>query len=119
MAHLMKIPALAATIEKTRQILTITRRANAYLLVAVTLLGGSLHGVAQTTDQPVNPLPMPPVTVTATNTLQEEAPMGPNQQPEWTARRPFGITRVYVQPPWQVETEFGWDAMYPRGGSPQ
>ena len=75
--------------------------------------------MAQTTTQPVNPLPMPPVTVTATNTLHEEALMGPNQQPEWTARRPFGITRVYVQPPWQVETEFGWDAMYPRGGSPQ
>ncbi len=45
--------------------------------------------------------------------------MGPNQQPEWTARRPFGITRVYVHPPWQVETEFGWDAQYNRLQSPQ
>jgi len=45
--------------------------------------------------------------------------MGPNQQPEWTARRPLGITRVYVQPPWQMETEFGWDAQYNRGQSPQ
>jgi hypothetical protein len=44
--------------------------------------------------------------------------MGPNQQPEWTARRRFAITRIYVQPPWQAETEFGWDAIYPRRGSP-
>ena len=80
---------------------------------------GAVGGVRQTTEQPVNPLPMPTVTVTATNALQEEQLMGPNQQPEWTARRPFGITRVYVQPAWQVETEFGWDAQYNRRQSPQ
>src|SRR5882762_5575433 len=62
---------------------------------------------------------MPPVTVTATNQFAEEALIGPNQQPEWTARRRFAFTRIYVQPPWQAETEFGWDAVYPRGGSPQ
>ena len=70
-------------------------------------------------DEFTQPVATPPVTVTATNLLQEETLIGPNQQPEWTARRRFAITRVYVQPPWQAETEFGWDAVYPRGGSPQ
>ncbi|HXI83042.1 MAG TPA: hypothetical protein VNL17_03010 [Verrucomicrobiae bacterium] len=83
------------------------------------LLSGATCILAQSDAQPVNPLPMPAVTVTATNDLSEETLIGPNQQPEWTTRRRFAITRIYVQPPWQAETEFGWDAVYPRGGSPQ
>jgi hypothetical protein len=59
---------------------------------------------------------LPAVTVTGTSELKEEMPMGPNQQPEWTARRRFATTRVYIQPPWQVETELGWDATFPRHG---
>ena len=88
-------------------------------LTAFALFGCAMRSLAQSDAQPVNPLPMPAVTVTGTNELSEETLMGPNQQPEWTARRRFAITRIYVQPPWQAETEFGWDAVYPRGGSPQ
>ena len=90
-----------------------------FLLSALILLCSATGSLAQSDAQPVKPLPMPAVTVTATNELSEEALIGPNQQPEWTARRRFAITRIYVQPPWQAETEFGWDAVYPRGGSPQ
>src|ERR1043166_4206185 len=71
-------------------------------------------------DEYTQPVAMPPITVTATNELAEEAPLGPNQQPEWTARRRFTTTRIYVQPPWQIEVESGWDAQYFRShkGSP-
>ena len=94
-------------------------RTELFSLAVLALLGGATCTLAQSDAQPVTPLPMPAVTVTATNELSEEALMGPNQQPEWTARRRFALTRIYVQPPWQAETEFGWDAVYPRGGSPQ
>ena len=89
------------------------------LLVGLMFVGGTLGGTARADEQPGNPVPMPEVTVTATNLLAEEALMGPNQQPEWTTRRRFTITRVYVLPPWQAETEFGWHTIYPRGGAPQ
>jgi len=62
---------------------------------------------------------LPEVVVYGTNVLREEAPLGENQQPAWTARRRFATTRIYVQPPWQVETEFGWDATYARHASPR
>lgn len=90
------------------------------LIVAVLALQSlATLAMAQVNDITTPAVTLPPVTVTATNRLQEERLMGPNQQPQWTARRPFGITRVYVQPPWQMETEFGWDAQYNRGQSPQ
>src|SRR6266404_1547449 len=90
------------------------------LMVAVTALQClTTWAMAQADDIYSTPVTLPPVTVTATNALQEEALVGPYQQPEWTARRRFTITRIYVLPPWQAETEFGWDAKYPRGGSPQ
>src|SRR5579859_3157736 len=89
------------------------------IMAGMALLSLAILSAARADDMVAPPVTLPPVTVTATNALQEEAPVGPNQQPEWTARRRFTVTRIYVLPPWQVETEFGWDAMYPRGGSPQ
>lgn len=64
------------------------------------------------------PTRLPEVTVTDDEPLNEERPIGANNQPEWTARRRFTTTRVYVQPPWQFEAESGWDATYPRQGPP-
>jgi hypothetical protein len=93
-----------------------------YRLMAVgfSILGLARWSMAQSVEAPnAARETLAPVTVTGTNALQEEQLMGPNQQPEWTARRPFAITRVYVHPPWQMETEFSWDRMYNRGGSPQ
>ena len=49
-------------------------------------------------------------------TLQEEQPVGANQQPEWTAARRFATTRVYVLPPWQIEFEQWWKGKFPREG---
>ncbi len=55
------------------------------------------------------------MTVTA-SPLREDAVMGPNQQPEWTARRRFSETRVYVLPPWELAVDLNWEALKPRGG---
>jgi hypothetical protein len=65
------------------------------------------------------PTRLPEVTVLGTNALREEMPIGKYNQPEWTARRRFVTTRVYVQPEGQVEAEVGWDATFPREGRPQ
>ena len=63
---------------------------------------------------------LPPVTVSETKPpaeeLSEDQPIGPNQQPEWTTRRRFGTTRVYVSAPWQLEFEQWWQGKFPREG---
>lgn len=46
----------------------------------------------------------------------EEMPFGPNEQPEWTTRRRFATTRVYVLPPFQFEFEQWWKGKWPREG---
>jgi len=79
------------------------------------LVGWTAGGLAQTNP----PIRLPEVEVTGLNAPQEDLPIGPSQQPEWTARRRFATTRIYVQPPWQVETELGWDATFPRTGKPE
>src|ERR1041385_3013737 len=50
---------------------------------------------------------------------QEEQPVGENEQPEWTTRRRFSTTRVYVLPPWQFEFEQWWKGKFPRHGGPE
>lgn len=61
---------------------------------------------------------LPEVTVTGMR-FQEEQPVGPYQQPEWTTARRFPTTRVYLQ---QQPGEFGIEqwvkAQWPRGGPP-
>jgi hypothetical protein len=89
------------------------------ILAALPFICCATWSRAQSNDVSTAPVRLPAVEVTGTNMLQEELPMGPYNEPEWVARRPFGITRVYVHPPWQMETEFSWDRMYDRGGSPQ
>jgi hypothetical protein len=48
--------------------------------------------------------------------LGEEQLVGENAQPEWTTRRRFATTRVYVLPPWQWEFEQWWRGKFPRAG---
>jgi hypothetical protein len=106
--------------KKTLPIQLVALRGLLGLGVSLVACGFSAVALAQTNEvSGTAPEPMEPVTVIGTNTLQEARPMGPYNEPEWVARRPFGITRVYVHPPWQMETEFSWDRMYDRGGSPQ
>jgi hypothetical protein len=94
-------------------------------ILAITFVGSTPFALAQTqaddkTASPTNGAPtrLPEVTVVPTNTLLEDHLIGENQQPEWTARRRFVTTRVYVQPPWQVEAELGYDGSFGRVGKP-
>ena len=49
---------------------------------------------------------IPVFVVRGSPTLQEEAPVGPYQQPDWTTERRFPTTRVYLQAePWAVAVE--------------
>jgi len=48
--------------------------------------------------------------------LQEEQTVGGNEQPEWTTRRRFSTTRVYVISPWQMEFEQWWKGKFLRDG---
>jgi len=48
--------------------------------------------------------------------LAEEQLVGENQQPEWTTRRRFATTRIYVAAPWQFEFEQWWKGKFPREG---
>lgn len=92
--------------------------------IVMMLMAGAVCSPAQTSSSETPgevttpPARLPEVTVTGQQPLNEDRPLGDNQQPEWTARRRFVTTRIYVQPPWQVEEETGWDATYGRSGTP-
>lgn len=56
----------------------------------------------------------PPAKLEAMNVESGPVPgesefVGTYHQPEWTARRPFAMTSVYVQPAWQAEVETAYD----------
>ena len=73
-------------------------------VLAVAWAGANSRLGAQTAAEgPTEQLPA--VVVTATNALAEEQLVGPNQQPEWTTRRRFATTQIYVLEPWQIEFE--------------
>src|SRR5437879_6198804 len=91
----------------------------AVMAVAVTWASAQTQSHDPTTPELSNPaVRLPAVIVTGTNVLQDELLLGDNQQPEWTARRPWVTTRVYVHPPWQMAVELGWDASILRQGKP-
>ena len=111
-----------------RELTGLTRRMYQHKIVAwlclICATGGSAliaaapSPAANAPDQ--SPVQMPTVVVTGTNSdsnlLREEQPIGPNEQPEWTTRRRFATTRVYVLPPWQMEFEQWWKGQWPREG---
>src|SRR6266436_1494134 len=62
---------------------------------------------------------LPLITVEATNApaeFSEDQPLSPRNQPEWTTRRRFSTTRIYVISPWQFEFEQWWKGKFPREG---
>lgn len=79
----------------------------------------TVQGQATATG-PTPPAQLPPVVVTGTNlpegALKEDQPFGPYEQPEWTTRRRFPTTRVYVLPPLQFEFEQWWNTQWFRHG---
>lgn len=69
-------------------------------------LTGAVSVAAQSTP-PEAPTRLAPVLVTGQQVPGENKVLGSYSQPEWTARRRFATTRVYVQPEGQVEVELG------------
>ena len=88
------------------------------LVTILLTLSLQVHG--QTDDKSDSSIPgfvrLEPVTVYGTNTsaLAEDQLIGPNEQPEWTTRRRFSTTRVYVAAPWQMQFEQWWKGKFPR-----
>src|SRR6267142_1803803 len=86
-------------------------------LFTICLLRSAVQPVSA---QEASPTRLPTVIVTETNLppgeIREDQPVGPNEQPEWTTRRRFSTTRIYVSPPWQMEFEQWWQGEFPREG---
>ena len=69
-------------------------------------------------NDPTNSTQLPEVKVSATPPLAETQAVGPYAQPEWTTRRRFPTTRVYVQRlPWEIGFEQWWRGRFFRDGS--
>ncbi len=87
----------------------------AFALFATTV--GSAYGQAGVTPQDSTSR----VIVNGTDArarLSEDALVGPNEQPEWTTRRVFAETDVYVLPPGTFEYNQYYLSTHPRSGVP-
>lgn len=95
-----------------------SRRFGCAGLVLLSLTGAALARAQSAA--PEMPTKLEPVKVVGANVPGEVKAMGGYQQPEWTARRRFVTTRVYVQPEGQAEVELGYDfARHEEGFSTQ
>ena len=86
------------------------------------VLIGDLPARAQSTRLP--PLELHPVTITLGEVSIHEAvsefdPVGPAKQPEWTTRRAFAETDVYVIPPGTFEFNQFYSLTHPGEGKPE
>ena len=89
------------------------------VVVTIAIMAFAALGLTSARAQTNEPVRLPETTVLGTNEMRDSMLIGDNQQPIWTARRPFATTRVYVHPPWQVETEIGLRTTWPRKGAPE
>jgi hypothetical protein len=89
--------------------------------IAALILVTTVSAQSQALDPVDKPaVRLAPLVVAETNAipgqLKEDQPIGPNEQPEWTTRRRFSTTRVYVLPPSQFQFEQWWNPKWPREG---
>lgn len=96
---------------------TCTMKISNYLIALVSI--SVMVTCIATADTPVQSLPPVNVNDTAAkDVIQESAPVGPYNQPEWTTARRFPTTRVYLQqPPWGVGVEQWVKTQWSRGES--
>ena len=86
--------------------------------IAVTIAGSTVLAQDAATAAASNLVVRAPDVVVVERKVREEAPVGPYDQPEWTTRRRFPTTRVYLQDqPWQVEFEQWWRGRFYRDDS--
>lgn len=88
-----------------------TFRNSALVLLALILIHEQARGADATAE-----LEGVRVTGTAIDSLRQEQRVGPNQQPEWTTQPNFGVSRVYVRPPGQIELVQFWTPEFGRDG---
>ena len=84
---------------------------------SVAMLMAAVCGIVKLVkaDEPSPTVRLPEVTVTE-KALNEELPVGPNQEPKWTTDgRLGGTVRSYVKPPWDVEFTHWWNPVSRRG----
>lgn len=83
-------------------------------------LSGPVAGVAQTLAQPSRVLITAERLGIAVNRVEDESErIGPANQPEWSARRAFAETDVYVIPPGEVEVNQFYISSHPHRGKPE
>lgn len=85
------------------------------MLLSAGVLASSLPAQIQATE-PVPATKLDKFTVSAPPVPGENKVLGSYAQPEWTGRRRFVTTRVYVQPEDEAEVELGFDFAHPADG---
>jgi hypothetical protein len=98
-----------------------------FVLVVVTL-GATAHYLIQAQDtsnaEPSAPITLSPVMVTGKkpslhDVALESDRVGPVNQPEWTTRRAFAETDIYVIPSGEIEFNQFYISSHPRQGKPE
>lgn len=104
------VPILKAALS-TPRLMSIIPRSQKFLFAAIlsTVLLSWQHSATAQTDANESILLRPIVVVDRPGWLKEEAFIGEYKRPEWTSKRRFGFSRVYIQQdPWQVSVEQWW-----------
>ena len=86
------------------------------LLSTVAIAGEPVVGTGDAAAQQARPDPGAPETTVHAPGWEESLREGPYQQPQWTERRRFPGTRVYVAPPGSATFEFWLENKTPFGG---
>jgi len=84
--------------------------------IILALLATSLSAQTLPAEQPAPATALDTLKVSAPPVPGENKVLGSYQQPEWTGRRRFVTTRVFVQPEDQAEVEIGYDFADPADG---
>src|SRR5919202_156648 len=79
------------------------------LIAALCLTGVAISGAQEAEVTAVE------VTGTAPGDLRQDTPVGPYNQPEWTTKRAFGASRVYVRPPGTLSFDHFWTPEFKDG----
>lgn len=102
-------------------------RLRALILAMTSVLAISLDAVqAEVTNrgEASSPIRLAPVTVTGQkislhDVASESERVGPANQPEWTTRRAFAETDIYVIPSWEIEFNQFYVSSHGRHGKPE
>jgi hypothetical protein len=83
-----------------------------------------INALAEATSNAPAPSRLEPIVVTGRNTsvhdvTAESDRVGPANQPEWTTRRAFAETDIYVIPPGEIEFNQFYVLSHPREGKPE